>query len=234
MPRSVYTSPEFMKLEIEKIFAREWLCAGRASALAHPGDYLTMEIAGYPIIILRDRDGGPAGAVERLPAPDVDAARGPGQHPRHQLPLPRLDLQPRRQHARRAGHDVERGLLQGRLPPAAVPLRGVAGLDHGDGQPDAPPVAEQLSELEADRRTTAWSTTSSRSARPSSGTPTGRCWPRTSWKATTSRSATTAPSGRRSRSTRSRSCRARPPTTTIARSRARSSISRSRTRTTRA
>ncbi len=58
MPRSVYTSPEFMKLEIEKIFAREWLCAGRASALANPGDYLTMEIAGYPIIVLRDRDGG--------------------------------------------------------------------------------------------------------------------------------------------------------------------------------
>ncbi|MFN3260148.1 MAG: aromatic ring-hydroxylating oxygenase subunit alpha [Pikeienuella sp.] len=58
MPRSVYTSPEFMALEIERIFAREWLCAGRASALAAPGDYLTMEIAGYPIIVLRDREGG--------------------------------------------------------------------------------------------------------------------------------------------------------------------------------
>jgi phenylpropionate dioxygenase-like ring-hydroxylating dioxygenase large terminal subunit len=36
---------------------RDWLCAGRADALPDPGDYLTMEIAGEPVIILRDRDG---------------------------------------------------------------------------------------------------------------------------------------------------------------------------------
>jgi phenylpropionate dioxygenase-like ring-hydroxylating dioxygenase large terminal subunit len=42
---------------MEHIFARDWLCAGRADALAEPGDYMTMEIAGEPVIILRDRDG---------------------------------------------------------------------------------------------------------------------------------------------------------------------------------
>lgn len=57
MPKSVYTSPEFVKLEEERIFAREWLCAGRAEALPNPGDYLTMTIAGEPVIVLRDRDG---------------------------------------------------------------------------------------------------------------------------------------------------------------------------------
>lgn len=57
MPKSVYTSPEFAALEEQHIFARDWLCAGRADALPHPGDYLTMEISGEPIIILRDRDG---------------------------------------------------------------------------------------------------------------------------------------------------------------------------------
>jgi phenylpropionate dioxygenase-like ring-hydroxylating dioxygenase large terminal subunit len=57
MPKSVYTSPEFLKLEEERIFAREWLCAGRAEALPQPGDYLTMTIAGEPVIVLRDRDG---------------------------------------------------------------------------------------------------------------------------------------------------------------------------------
>lgn len=56
MPRSVYTSPEFMALEIKNIFSKEWLCAGRASKLAKPGDYLTMQIGEYPIIILRDND----------------------------------------------------------------------------------------------------------------------------------------------------------------------------------
>ena len=58
MPKSVYTSPEFCAAELEHIFAQDWLCAGRADALPEPGDYLTMEIAGEPIIILRDRDGG--------------------------------------------------------------------------------------------------------------------------------------------------------------------------------
>ncbi|MHC9237156.1 aromatic ring-hydroxylating oxygenase subunit alpha [Pseudooceanicola sp. 502str34] len=57
MPVSVYTSPDFMALEQEHVFARSWLCAGRADALKDPGDYLTMEIAGDPVLILRDRDG---------------------------------------------------------------------------------------------------------------------------------------------------------------------------------
>ena len=57
MPKSVYTSAEFAALEEQHIFAMEWLCAGRADALPNPGDYLTMEISGEPIIILRDRDG---------------------------------------------------------------------------------------------------------------------------------------------------------------------------------
>ena len=57
MPKSVYTSADFAALEQRHIFAAEWLCAGRAEALPNPGDYLTMEIAGEPVIILRDTDG---------------------------------------------------------------------------------------------------------------------------------------------------------------------------------
>jgi phenylpropionate dioxygenase-like ring-hydroxylating dioxygenase large terminal subunit len=57
MPKSVYTSPEFLALEQQHLFAHDWLCAGRADSLPEPGDYLTMEIAGEPVIVLRDRDG---------------------------------------------------------------------------------------------------------------------------------------------------------------------------------
>lgn len=57
MPPSVYTSPDFLAQELDKVFRHDWLCAGRSSALANPGDYTTMEIAGEPIMILRDRDG---------------------------------------------------------------------------------------------------------------------------------------------------------------------------------
>ncbi|SMX38824.1 Benzene 1,2-dioxygenase subunit alpha [Maliponia aquimaris] len=58
MPPSVYTSDEFLKLEIEHVFGKEWFCVGRASALAQPGDYVTCDLAGQPILVIRDREGG--------------------------------------------------------------------------------------------------------------------------------------------------------------------------------
>ncbi len=57
MPKSVYTSEEFAVREIEGIFSKEWFCVGRASALANPGDYLTLELANQPIMVIRDREG---------------------------------------------------------------------------------------------------------------------------------------------------------------------------------
>ena len=57
MPKSVYTSPEFLAQEERHIFARDWICAGRAETLPNPGDYLTLTLAGEPVIVLRNRDG---------------------------------------------------------------------------------------------------------------------------------------------------------------------------------
>jgi phenylpropionate dioxygenase-like ring-hydroxylating dioxygenase large terminal subunit len=57
MPKSVYISEDFARAEQQHIFAREWLCAGRAEALPNPGDYMTIHVAQEPVIILRDRDG---------------------------------------------------------------------------------------------------------------------------------------------------------------------------------
>jgi phenylpropionate dioxygenase-like ring-hydroxylating dioxygenase large terminal subunit len=57
MPPSVYTSPEFLKSELNDVFAREWVCVGRASALANRGDYITYELAGQPILVTRDNAG---------------------------------------------------------------------------------------------------------------------------------------------------------------------------------
>ena len=56
MPPSVYTSPEFLAHEVRDVFAKEWVSVGRASSLAKPGDYLTYELAGQPIFVIRDAD----------------------------------------------------------------------------------------------------------------------------------------------------------------------------------
>ncbi len=58
MPKSVYTSSDFLQKELDHIFRREWFCAGRADALSRPGDYVTLELAGEPIMVIRDQEGG--------------------------------------------------------------------------------------------------------------------------------------------------------------------------------
>lgn len=57
MPVSVYTSQAFLQREHDDVFGREWICVGRASTLAEAGDYLTYELAGQPIMVLREADG---------------------------------------------------------------------------------------------------------------------------------------------------------------------------------
>ncbi len=57
MPKSVYTSEDFATKEVEQIFSKEWFCVGRASSLSKPGDYVTLELANQPIMVLRDRGG---------------------------------------------------------------------------------------------------------------------------------------------------------------------------------
>lgn len=56
-PAWIYTSPAFYRREVERIFRREWQFLGRTEQLARPGDYLSMEFAGVPIIIVRGQDG---------------------------------------------------------------------------------------------------------------------------------------------------------------------------------
>ena len=53
-----YTSPEVFTLERERIFASRWVCVGREQEIAEPGSYMTCEVAGESLIVLRDRSGG--------------------------------------------------------------------------------------------------------------------------------------------------------------------------------
>ncbi|WP_042259294.1 aromatic ring-hydroxylating oxygenase subunit alpha [Paraburkholderia heleia] len=57
MPPGVYTSEAFLALEQRDVFRNEWLCVGRVSELAKPGDYLTTQIDDQPVAVLRDADG---------------------------------------------------------------------------------------------------------------------------------------------------------------------------------
>lgn len=57
LPSRFYVDPEIHAQEIRKIFQRSWLYAGHVMDLPEVGSYLTLELAGQPILILRSTDG---------------------------------------------------------------------------------------------------------------------------------------------------------------------------------
>jgi phenylpropionate dioxygenase-like ring-hydroxylating dioxygenase large terminal subunit len=57
LPGYVYTSPEILELEKDRIFMRDWLCLGRIEELPNPGDYMALRIVDEPILIVRNHTG---------------------------------------------------------------------------------------------------------------------------------------------------------------------------------
>jgi phenylpropionate dioxygenase-like ring-hydroxylating dioxygenase large terminal subunit len=57
LPPELYTSPAVLAFEREALFAREWLCVGRAERIPHAGDWFTVTLCDEPIIVARDKAG---------------------------------------------------------------------------------------------------------------------------------------------------------------------------------
>ena len=55
--RSVYTDPDILALEQERIFERCWLYAAHVSELKAPGDYIARKIANRRLFLTRGKDG---------------------------------------------------------------------------------------------------------------------------------------------------------------------------------
>jgi choline monooxygenase len=87
IPGSWYTDPAIAALEERRVFGRTWQLVGRTAQVAKPGEYVTADVAGEPIMVVRGRDGvlrgffnvcrhhaaavltQPAGCVDRLRCP---------------------------------------------------------------------------------------------------------------------------------------------------------------------
>ncbi len=57
LPPQCYTAPEFFAREVERIFRRHWNLIGRAEQVPGPGDFLAVDLAGVPLVVLRGDDG---------------------------------------------------------------------------------------------------------------------------------------------------------------------------------
>jgi choline monooxygenase len=86
-PAAWYVDPRILDLEHRTTFARTWQFAGRLDQLREPGEFVTFELAGEPLLVVRGNDGvlrgffnvcrhhaaavltEPAGCVKRLRCP---------------------------------------------------------------------------------------------------------------------------------------------------------------------
>ncbi len=58
LPKASYVGDDVFAEECEQVFLTDWFCAGREEAIPEIGDYLTVEVGGESVLVVRDRDGG--------------------------------------------------------------------------------------------------------------------------------------------------------------------------------
>lgn len=63
LPPWCYTSQVFFDREVDRIFRKEWNFLGREDEIENPGDYMTFDLLGEPILVVRDKAGQLRGFV---------------------------------------------------------------------------------------------------------------------------------------------------------------------------
>ncbi|MGA4837858.1 thioester reductase domain-containing protein [Streptomyces sp. G45] len=157
LPARAYTDAAFHRLELDRVFRRDWLCVGHVSQVARPGDYLRTDALGEPLVVTRDEHGD-LHALSRVCRHRFMDVLPPETHP-EQGTLKRLTC-PYHTWTYRLN-----GEYAGQL--AGAPLMNQVAFDraacrlpryrlevwHGllmvSGDPDVPPLAGQLTDLGA-------------------------------------------------------------------------------------
>lgn len=57
LPRELYSDPDVYRDDLAQIWHKEWIFAGHTFELEKPGQYLTLQIGDYPVVVVRGADG---------------------------------------------------------------------------------------------------------------------------------------------------------------------------------
>lgn len=57
LPAEAFTAPAVYDREVERLFRKEWLCAGRVDQIPAAGDYLCLDLLDEKLVVVRGRDG---------------------------------------------------------------------------------------------------------------------------------------------------------------------------------
>lgn len=147
-----YTDPAWFRLERDHVIARTWQWVCHREALAGPGAYVTAEIAGRPVMLVRGRDGQLRGFYNVCKHRAHWLLSGQGRTSRITCPYHAwtYDLDGRLMAARHTDH------LEG-FDRRAICLDGIAveefcGFVYANLDPAAVPLAEQSGDLAAEIR----------------------------------------------------------------------------------
>jgi phenylpropionate dioxygenase-like ring-hydroxylating dioxygenase large terminal subunit len=57
MSAGYYTSADYLELERQQLFHRQWICVGHEGEVLRPGDYFTTELVGEQLLVVRESGG---------------------------------------------------------------------------------------------------------------------------------------------------------------------------------
>ena len=79
LPPSFYTSADWLQHETEALLRREWLCLCRVDEIPRAGNYITRELLGEPLLIVRDRENALRVLANVCRHRNMPVAEGSGQ-----------------------------------------------------------------------------------------------------------------------------------------------------------
>ena len=78
IPKQRYTSPQFARLEAERLWTRTWQMACRLEEIPEPGDYTVYDVVDQSVLLVRQRDGSVAAFHNVCPHRGTALAVGTG------------------------------------------------------------------------------------------------------------------------------------------------------------
>jgi len=153
LPSAYYSHDSVFEIEKERIFARQWICVAHGSELAEPNDYITRELIGENIIVVRGRDSVLRAFYNVCPHRGHELLKGSGKA-RNIITCPyhawAFKLDGELAHARNGDKVPHFDPSLASLIPLKVEQH--AGFVFINMDPEATPVATQLPGLEAHMR----------------------------------------------------------------------------------
>jgi phenylpropionate dioxygenase-like ring-hydroxylating dioxygenase large terminal subunit len=149
LPFDWYSDPAVLRLERERIFRRTWQYAGRADQAAEPGSFFTCDAGGFPIVVVRGKEGALRAFLNVCRHRGSLVCEGEGRRETLQCPYHAwtYDLDGSLRAAPRTDH--EPGFDRSELGLVRVSVDAWGPFVFVNPDADAAPLAEQLGELPA-------------------------------------------------------------------------------------